>query len=114
MRCLPGSYACHSQSACCTAPFSRQPRLKGKALAFWQAAAQEGNTAPPPLEEVVNLHFVALVHRDGRLWELDGRKSFPIDHGPTSPERLLQVCWTCLSHLFKLCKCSSATSRLAC
>ena len=26
-----------------------------------------------------------------RLFELDGRKSFPIDHGPTSPKDLLQV-----------------------
>ena len=32
-----------------------------------------------------------LVHRKGRLWELDGRKSFPIDHGETSPEKLLPV-----------------------
>ena len=31
-----------------------------------QAAAQEGATAPPPVEEVVNLHFAALVERDGR------------------------------------------------
>ncbi|KAK9835334.1 hypothetical protein WJX81_003115 [Elliptochloris bilobata] len=53
------------------------------------AAAQEGATAPPPLEEAVNLHFAALVERDGRLWELDGCKSFPIDHGPTSPATLL-------------------------
>ena len=26
----------------------------------------------------------------GRLWELDGRKSFAIDHGPTSREMLLR------------------------
>lgn len=25
----------------------------------------------------------------GRLWELDGCKAFPIDHGPTSPAMLL-------------------------
>ena len=28
-----------------------------------------------------------------RLYELDGRKSFPIDHGPTSPSTFLQVCF---------------------
>ena len=49
-----------------------------------QAAAQEGDTAPPALEDVVDLHFVALVNRNSRLVELDGRKSFPIDHGKTS------------------------------
>lgn len=55
-----------------------------------QAAAQEGSTAPPSLEDVVDLHFVALVGANSRLFELDGRKSFPIDHGPTSSEALLQ------------------------
>ncbi|EIE23291.1 peptidase C12, ubiquitin carboxyl-terminal hydrolase 1 [Coccomyxa subellipsoidea C-169] len=55
-----------------------------------QAAAQEGDTAPPSLDEVVDLHFVALVESSGRLLELDGRKSFPIDHGPTSSDDLLK------------------------
>ena len=56
-----------------------------------QAAAQEGSTAPPALEEVVDLHFAALVNKNDRLVELDGRKSFPIDHGKTSASTLLQV-----------------------
>ena len=37
------------------------------------------------------LHFVALVQKAGRLLELDGNKPFPIDHGASSPETLLQV-----------------------
>ncbi len=57
-----------------------------------QAAAQAGDTRPPGLDEVVALHFVALVQREGRLLELDGRKPFPIDHGSSSPATLLQVC----------------------
>ena len=56
-----------------------------------QAAAQEGATQPPSLDEVVVLHFVALVQKAGRLLELDGNKPFPIDHGASSPETLLQV-----------------------
>ena len=56
-----------------------------------QAAAQEGDTAPPALEDVVDLHFVALVNKNSRLVELDGRKSFPIDHGKTTDSTLLQV-----------------------
>jgi ubiquitin carboxyl-terminal hydrolase L3 len=57
-----------------------------------QAAAQQGATAPPAEEEALNidLHYVALVCQGGTLWELDGRKSQPINHGPTVPERLLQ------------------------
>ena len=54
-----------------------------------QAAANEGSTAPPRPEDEVNLHFVALVQKHGKLWELDGRKSFPIAHGPSSQESLL-------------------------
>lgn len=56
-----------------------------------QAAANEGQTKAPELDEVVQLHFVALVEREGQLWELDGRKSGPVPHGPTTKESLLQV-----------------------
>lgn len=50
------------------------------------ACAQEGDTAPLSAEAPLDLHFVALVHKDGSLYELDGRKSFPINHGPSSEE----------------------------
>ena len=62
------------------------------AVPHMQAAAQAGDTRPPGLDEVVALHFVAIVQREGRLLELDGRKPFPIDHGASSPDALLQVC----------------------
>lgn len=54
------------------------------------AAANEGNTRPPAMDEVVSLHFVALVVVDGQIWELDGRKSGPVSHGPASRETILQ------------------------
>ncbi|PSN35359.1 Ubiquitin carboxyl-terminal hydrolase isozyme L3 [Blattella germanica] len=44
----------------------------------------------PGADEPVNYHFVAFVHKDGDLYELDGRKSFPINHGSTSGETLLE------------------------
>lgn len=56
-----------------------------------QAAANEGATKPPRLDEVVQLHFVALVAAHEQLWELDGRKSGPVSHGPSSRHTLLQV-----------------------
>lgn len=41
-------------------------------------------------EEPVSNHFVTFVHKDGMLYELDGRKAMPISHGPSSPETLLE------------------------
>lgn len=54
------------------------------------AAATAGDTRPPGEDENVDLHFVAFVETGGRLWELDGRKVFPVDHGATSPGSLLR------------------------
>lgn len=34
-------------------------------------------------------HFVCFVQKGGILWELDGRKGGPINHGPSSSETLL-------------------------
>lgn len=53
-----------------------------------QELAQEGQTATPDINTKVNHHFIALIHRDGELYELDGRKSFPVKHGATTPENL--------------------------
>uniref|UniRef100_A0A0K8TT99 Ubiquitin carboxyl-terminal hydrolase n=1 Tax=Tabanus bromius TaxID=304241 RepID=A0A0K8TT99_TABBR len=54
-----------------------------------QEIAQEGQTTANPDEEVFH-HFVALVNKDGQLYELDGRKSSPIAHGATSADTFLQ------------------------
>ena len=35
-------------------------------------AANEGQTRPPAPETNVNLHFIAFVHKDGHIFELDG------------------------------------------
>ncbi|XP_012344279.1 ubiquitin carboxyl-terminal hydrolase isoform X1 [Apis florea] len=52
--------------------------------------AQEGQTEVPSEEEPVYHHFVAFIQKNGILYELDGRKSAPINHGTTSPETLLE------------------------
>lgn len=38
-----------------------------------------------------NHHFIALIEKDGELYELDGRKSHPIKHGATTKENFLEV-----------------------
>lgn len=53
-------------------------------------SAQEGQTEAPGEDMEVYHHFIAFVHKDGSLYELDGRKPSPISHGSTSPETLLE------------------------
>jgi ubiquitin carboxyl-terminal hydrolase L3 len=53
-----------------------------------QAVAADESAAT--LETVdVNTHFIAFVEKDGHLYEMDGRKSTPINHGETSQATLL-------------------------
>lgn len=53
--------------------------------------AQGGQTEAPEPESRVDYHFVAFTHVDGCVYELDGRKEFPVNHGPiSSPEMLLE------------------------
>ncbi|KAJ3193866.1 Ubiquitin carboxyl-terminal hydrolase isozyme L3 [Irineochytrium annulatum] len=46
------------------------------------ASSHEGQTAAPRLEDDVNLHFVAFAKVDGDIYEFDGNKIAPINHGP--------------------------------
>jgi len=52
--------------------------------------AQQGQTAAPSIDEDVWNHFIVFVERGGSIYELDGRKPFPINHGPSSTETLLE------------------------
>jgi len=67
---------------------------RGKLLegdAVFTEAHQALALEEPPRNELDGLdqHFIALVHKDGELYELDGRKSFPIKHGSTSEKSFL-------------------------
>ncbi|XP_041358026.1 ubiquitin carboxyl-terminal hydrolase-like [Gigantopelta aegis] len=54
-----------------------------------EESAMEGQTRAPSSEESVNPHFVAFINKNGKLFEMDGRKDGPIDHGKTTPDTFL-------------------------
>ena len=72
------------------------PEEKGKLLEnssaiskLHEQCALEGQTAAISSTEKVDLHFVALAHVDGNVYEFDGRKPFPINHGSSSADSFL-------------------------
>uniref|UniRef100_A0A3P9KVM7 Ubiquitin carboxyl-terminal hydrolase n=1 Tax=Oryzias latipes TaxID=8090 RepID=A0A3P9KVM7_ORYLA len=66
-----------------------------------ESRAQEGQTEAPSLDDKVNLHFIAFVNVGGHLYELDGRKPFPVVHGKTSEDTLLEVKTTTLKQILE-------------
>ncbi|XP_064636538.1 ubiquitin carboxyl-terminal hydrolase-like isoform X2 [Lineus longissimus] len=55
-----------------------------------ESSASEGQTKTPAREESVRHHFVTFIHKDGGLYEMDGRRGSPVRHGDTTPDTLLQ------------------------
>ena len=46
------------------------------------SAASKGDSAPPPAEAAVDLHYVCFVKSErGQLWEMDGRRTGPLPRG---------------------------------
>jgi len=66
----------------------KSPQEAGAALAdaaelhcASEASAQGGQTAAPEATASVDAHFICFVEKDGDVYELDGNKAFPINHG---------------------------------
>jgi ubiquitin carboxyl-terminal hydrolase L3 len=54
------------------------------------SAAVEGQSEAPAEDEDVDTHFVCFSMVEGQLYELDGRKTAPINHGECSEETMLE------------------------
>lgn len=64
---------------------------KNRAIAaIHQEVAQQGQTLAESDEAVLH-HYITFINHDNVLYELDGQKSFPIAHGHTTAETLLEV-----------------------
>lgn len=77
-------------STLASTPDQRAARLEtdGGLEAEHAAVVQEGQSA---VVEDTWQHFICFVVKGGHLYELDGRKDGPINHGPSSQDTLLQV-----------------------
>jgi ubiquitin carboxyl-terminal hydrolase L3 len=53
-----------------------------------QSAAMGGQSSAPAAEDNVDLHYVCFVKdpKTNHLWELDGRRTGPLDRGMLAPE----------------------------
>ena len=76
-----------------------------------ESRAHEGQTATPDLQSDVDFHFVAFVQKNGRLYELNGNKQGPVDHGNTSPSAFLSnAAATCRSIMSQNPECLTFTA----
>ena len=75
-------------------PVQKAQRLEddGKIATLHDEAtsAETNATDRGNIDDEVTTHFIALVHVDGKLYELDGRKAAPVLHGSTTPQTLLR------------------------
>eukprot|EP00934_Nitzschia_sp_Nitz4_P004874 Nitzschia sp. Nitz4//scaffold5_size260463//47006//47728//NITZ4_000950-RA/size260463-processed-gene-0.55-mRNA-1//1//CDS//3329555244//4864//frame0 len=92
----PGSWLEDFQRDCPVplSPIAKAERLEkdGKIAKLHDAAtSSESNaTGRGSLDDKVETHFVAFVHVQGNLYEMDGRKAGPVLHGKTTQKNLLQ------------------------
>jgi len=54
-----------------------------------EICAREGQTSAPVIGQQINHHFIAFAQKNGFLYELNGNKPFPINHGKTTEDDFL-------------------------
>lgn len=55
-----------------------------------EEVSHEGQTEAPPASSPVEYHFISIINHKNKLYEMDGRKLGPINHGATSEATFLK------------------------
>ena len=55
-----------------------------------EQASVGGQTEAPSASQSVEYHFISIIHNNNTIYEMDGRKHGPINHGPTRPDTFLK------------------------
>jgi len=53
-------------------------------------ASVGGQTEAPAASDSVEYHFISIIHNNGQIYEMDGRKHGPINHGQTTQQTFLK------------------------
>lgn len=72
--------------------YQERADVLGGETSFSAAHEEVANAGLTTVDMNVIHHFIALVEHKGTLYELDGRKSFPIAHGPVEPATFAKEC----------------------
>lgn len=89
----------------------RELENSGEISQTHETSAQAGQTAAPDIDADVDYHFVAFVHKNGKLVELDGRRNGVIVHGTSSPSTFLQdAATTCVKIMAQNPDCLNFTA----
>lgn len=72
--------------------YQERADLLGEETSFSEAHESVANAGITAVEPNVMHHYIALVEHEGTVYELDGRKSYPISHGPVSSAGFTKEC----------------------
>lgn len=76
-----------------------------------ESTAHAGQTAAPDIDAENDFHFVAFVHKNGKLLQLDGRLDGVIEHGASGPSTFLQdAASTCIKIMGQIPDCVNFTA----
>ncbi|KAF8822376.1 ubiquitin carboxyl-terminal hydrolase UCHL3 [Cardiosporidium cionae] len=61
---------------------------------------RQGQSRSPDRDEEIFLHFITFIEKDGSIYELDGRKAYPVNHGKTTDATFLKDTTTVIQKKF--------------